>query len=176
MATQDAAIASPIELNTVPPGAGRDIFEIEAEQIMPFDDIRVAAPNLHRQLGKHLWLGEVVAGDDPLPARLIRQRDGDDAVPRPSGIGELEPLGRVRLDVQLQALELLEGHAQEVRLPGQHHMLRDWIGEEKIWGAERAGSPTRGFLEVRFGFVQIAPALETHQVRIKALSSQLLDV
>ena len=56
MAMQDAAIASPMERNTVPPGAGLDIFEVEAEQIMPFDDIRVAAPYFQRQLGKHLRL------------------------------------------------------------------------------------------------------------------------
>ena len=55
-------------------------------------------------------------------------------------------------------------------------MLRDRIGEEKIRGAERLGDLPEAFCEVRFGFVQIAPALETHQVRIKALSSQLLDM
>src|SRR5215475_7670871 len=48
MTTQDAAIPSPIELKPVTSGAGLDIFEIEAEHIMPFDDVRVTAPNFHR--------------------------------------------------------------------------------------------------------------------------------
>ena len=91
MAPPDAAIASPIELNTVPPGAGPELFEIETEQIIPFNDVRVAAPNLHRRLGEHLWLGEVVAGDDPLPAPLIRRAMAVMRSPGRPGLGSSNP-------------------------------------------------------------------------------------
>ena len=87
-----------------------------------------------------------------LPARLIRQRDGDDAVPRPPRIGKLKPFRGVGLDVELQTLELPESHPEEMRLPGQHQVLCHRIGEEKIWRVERAGGLARGFVQCVLAF------------------------
>ena len=48
-----------------------DVFQIETEKIVPFDDVRIAPLNFLHQLSKHFGFVEFLAGNQPLPTRRI---------------------------------------------------------------------------------------------------------
>src|SRR5690606_22159403 len=108
------------------------VFQVKPEEVVPLDDVRVAFLDFQRQFLEHVSLSQVVPGDDAFPARLVRQRDGDDAIPWAVRVREFKSLRRVSLDVELETLELLKSQAQEVRLPSQHKVLDDRVVEVKI--------------------------------------------
>ena len=61
MATQARAVAPESERDFMPLGAGFDVFEIEANQVVAFDDVGVALANFFNELPEHLAFVQFLA-------------------------------------------------------------------------------------------------------------------
>ena len=67
MAVESRAIAPEIERHFMPPGAGIDVFEIKAQQIMTLDDVGVAESDFIDELTEHFGFVIFFCGNDALP-------------------------------------------------------------------------------------------------------------
>ena len=131
-AGQRAAVAAPAERHAVKPGAGFEVLEIETEDVVTFDDVRIALPHETPALGEQRGFVETIAADHVTKAGGIGQGDGDDAIAGPGRARKLETLRRHDLDVQRETPEIGERETAERSPPGEQQVLVHRVGQEEI--------------------------------------------
>src|SRR5439155_1322814 len=110
---QRAATAAPPQGHAVPPRARLDVFEVEAEDVVAFEDVGIALADEAPALGQQRRLVQSVAAQDMAEAGRVGERDGDDAIALAGRRGELVALRRHDLDVERQASQVAEAQAAE---------------------------------------------------------------
>ena len=113
------------------PRARLDVLEVEAEDIVPLDDVGIALADEPRALGEQLRLRHLRSRQDGGEAGRVGERDGDDAVRFPRRVRELEAGRRRHLDVQRQAMQVAEAHAEEGGLAGAEEELVDGVVKKR---------------------------------------------
>ena len=139
IAAQAGAVAPPGQRHPVTPGPRLEILEVEAEDVVPLEDVGISLRDEPGARPQQLGLVHLGARQHRAPARRIRQGDRDDPVALPRGIGELEARRRQHLDVQRQPPEVAEGHAAERGAGGAEEILVDGVREEEVGPLRVAG-------------------------------------
>src|SRR4029077_6397398 len=101
------------ERDAVTARASLEILEVEAEDIVAFDDVGIEPPHDSHALLEQGRLVEVIAADHLAKAGWVGESDRRDAIAGGSRAGKLEALGRHRLDVEREASEVRESHPAE---------------------------------------------------------------
>ena len=157
MAAERRAVTAPREDDAVAPGAGLQVLEIEAEDVVPLEHVGIALANEPGALLQERGLGHLRARQDRAPARRVGHRDGDDPVGLARRVGELEARRRQHLDVHRHAHDLAEGHPAERRLPGPEQELVGRIPEEAVRGIRGPRGPARDFPAMVAGLLGLGP-------------------
>ncbi len=131
------AAAPPGERDPVHAGAGLEILEVEPEDVVPLDHVRVALADDARALVEQRALVESVAAHDVTEAGRVGERDRDDPVAGPCRARKLVALAGHHLDVERQPAEVGEDEPAERGSPGLQEILMDRVAEEQIWRAGR---------------------------------------
>src|SRR5262249_12062108 len=129
-AAQQAAVATPPERHIVSPRTRLEILEVEAEDVVPFDDVRIALANQTSAFGQQRRLVESIAAEHVTKPRRVREGDRDDAIPGPGRGGELIVVGRDDLDVERQTSKISEVQCAEGGAPGGEQILVHRIRKE----------------------------------------------
>ena len=120
----------------MPPRPCFDVLEVEAEDVVPLDDVGIALGDDSAALHEQRSLVESVATHDVAEARRVGERDGHDAIALARRVRKLEALGRDDLDVEREPAKIGEPHAAERRAPGQEQVAVSRIaGKERGRGA-----------------------------------------
>ena len=102
MAAESGAVAAPGERHPVTTRARLEVLEVEAEDVVTLEDVRVALGDQTSARPEQLRLVHLRAGQDRAPAGGVGQGDGDDAVGLARSVGKLEARRGEHLDVQRQ--------------------------------------------------------------------------
>src|SRR6185369_15302458 len=105
---RNGAVAAPLQADTVHLGAPADVVQVETEDVMADDHIRVTAVNGFVQSPQKFRLGQEVTAQHGLIAVGVLECDGDDAVFRAFRVGKLVPFGAKRFNIQGQAVDSAE--------------------------------------------------------------------
>src|SRR5262249_28901043 len=127
---QQAAVATPRERQLVAARPGVEILEVEAEDVVPLDDVRIALPDEPPAFGQERRLVEAVAAQHVTKTRGVGQGDGDDAITGAGRGRKLVAVARHHLDVDRQAAKVAEVQATERRTSRREQILVDRIGKE----------------------------------------------
>jgi len=92
---------------------GLQVLQIEAEDVVTLDDVRIALANQSRRLLEQGPLVEPIPADHVDESRGVGQRESDDAVGLARGVGELVAVAGDDLDVERQAPQVAETHPAE---------------------------------------------------------------
>ena len=129
---QALAAATPGQGHAVHAGPRLQVLEVEPEDVVPLDHVRVALPDEAGALFEQRPLVEPVAAHDVAEAGRVGERDGDDPVAGPRGARELVALGRHHLDVEREAAEVGEDEPAERGASGLQEILMDGVPEEEV--------------------------------------------
>ena len=158
---QQRAVAPPRELDLVPLRAGGEVGQVELEEVVPLEHVRVAFLDDGVEAFERVLLAfdrhGPVDHDDLLPARVVAHGDGHEVVAGPLGVGELVALRAIRLDVDLHAAQFGEIHPLEQRPARGGQVLLDGIVEREI---AHAGAVAQGDVLER---LEVPPARATHE-------------
>ena len=151
-----APVAAPRQRHAVAACARFEILEVEAEDIVTFDDVGVQLLHDSHALPEQGGLVEMVAANHLPEAGGIGEGNGDDAIARPSGARELEAVRRHHLDVP-------EREAAERRASGHEQVLVHRVGKEEI-GRFRCARRERGPLPATITRAHgVAPRFEARE-------------
>ncbi len=117
---QQAPVAPEREPDLVPLGAGGDVGQVETENIVSLDDIRISFLNDANHVPEQFAL--VPACEHGFPALIIGHRNSENAVALFLGIGKFA-IGRIRLDIELEAVQVVECHLFEKSFPRGQEIL-----------------------------------------------------
>src|SRR5947208_10727403 len=131
-ARQGAPVAAPSERDAVAARASLEILEVEAEDVVAFDDVGIELAHDSYALLEQGRLVEVIAADHLAKAGGVGESDRHDAIAGASRAGELEALGRHHLDVEREASEVRESHPAERCASGQQEVLMHRVGKKEI--------------------------------------------
>ncbi len=162
-APRHAAVATELERNLPAGGALGEVRQVEVEDVMPLDHVRVALADEAHKLPQHVALVVSGSGDDLRPAGAVAEGNGDDPVSLALGVAELIAGRGVALDIHLQAAHVLELHAAEQGPPGQRQVLVDGVVDEQVGRVWRAGRAARGPGEPVPGRKAVRPGPEHRQ-------------
>src|SRR6266852_2794307 len=108
-------------------GARFEIFEVEAEKIVPLDNVGVALADDSHHLREHRPLIHLLAREHPFESLGIGKRDRDDPVALARRARKLEPWADISFDIELKTAEAAEFHPHKKGRPGQHQMLLERV-------------------------------------------------
>src|SRR5690242_5317150 len=129
---KSAAVTAERKLHSMAAGARFEIFEVEAEKIVPLDNVGVALADDSHHLLEHRPLIHLPAREHPLESLGIGKSDRDDPVPLARRARKLEPRTDISFDIELKTAQAAEFHPHKKGRPGQHQMLLDRVGEDEV--------------------------------------------
>src|SRR5262249_61975340 len=100
-----------------------EILEVEAENVVALDDVRIALADQASAFGQQRCLVEAIAAQHVTKPRRVRQGDRDDAITGTGGGRELIAVRRDDLDVQRQTSKIPEVQRAERGAPGREQIL-----------------------------------------------------
>src|SRR5216684_5744387 len=107
---KSAAVTAERKLHSMAAGARFEIFEVEAEKIVPLDNVGVALADDSYHLVEHCALIHLSAREHPLESLGIGKRDRDDPVALARRARKLEPRADISFDIELKTTEAAEFH------------------------------------------------------------------
>jgi hypothetical protein len=131
-AAQDRAVASRRERHPVPARARLEVLEVEPEDVVPLDHVRIALADQARALHEQLGLGEMGPGEHGGEAGGVGDRDRDDPIGFARRVRELEPGPGGDLDVERHPPQVPVGHAEERGAARGQQELVGRIREEAV--------------------------------------------
>ena len=123
----------------MPPRPRFQILEIEAKEIMAFDDVGIALLDNRDHLLEHRALVHLGALEQAFEAGRVGERNGDNAIALARRRRKFKPRRDVGLNIELQAAQIAEIQPDEKRGAGQHQMLLDRIGQHQVRRVGRIG-------------------------------------
>ncbi len=145
-------------------GARFEIFEVEAEKIVPLDNVGVALADDSHHLREHRPLIHLPAREHPFESLGIGKRDRDDPVALARRARKLEPRADISFDIELKTAEAAEFHPHKKGRPGQHQMLLDRVREDEVGRIRCTGRfPAHAPQMTARRFERVA-GVETHQI------------
>ena len=107
------AVAAEGELELVPSGAGFEVGQVEAADVVPLDHIRITfGDDFEKRLNQLLFAHRLLR-KPRFPAGRVAQRDDDDLIPRAVGIGEIVSRSGQRLQIEGEPPQFGEAHGAE---------------------------------------------------------------
>ena len=131
--TRLAPVPAKGQLDTVPFGARGDVRQVEIEEIVALDHVRIPLAHCGDKTLQQLLLAELDARQDPPPTGVVGHRNGDEAVLLAIRVAEFEAVGGEALDIHLQAPEVVKAHSLEQGAAGRKQMLLDGIVDDEEW-------------------------------------------
>ncbi len=93
------------------------IFEIEAEQIVPLDNVGIALADYPHHLSEHRALVQLIAAQHAFESGVVGDGNRHDPIAVARGGRKFEPGGDIGLDIELQAAQVAELHPMKCVIP-----------------------------------------------------------
>ncbi len=158
-----AAVAAEGQLDAVAFGAGLDVGQVEAEEIVAGEDIGVALPDdVHEPLQEGFFV-EVAGVEEFFPALSVREGDGEDAVLLAVGVGKVAFGGAVGFDVHEEEFQIREQEVAEGGAAGGEKELLDGVAQDEVGGGRVGGGAPGGFAQMGEGAFEGGPGRKAGQ-------------
>ncbi len=155
------------------PGPLADVVEIEAEDVVADNHVRITAVDGRVQRPQQLRLGQLIAAQHAFPAVGILQGNRDDPVFGPLRIGKVVAFGAGCLDIQRQAAQFGKLKPFEEGCPAVQQIQMGKVGEKEVGGIACTGAFTGFGGQKIAGGQAVAPAVKAELIAKEILTLQL---
>jgi hypothetical protein len=175
-AAQLAVVTPPAEPHAVAARARLEVFQVEAEDVVPLDHVGVALADEARRLLQQGPLVQAVAADHVPEAGGVGEGDGHDPIGLAHGVGELVAIPGHHLDVERQPPQVAEPHAPERRASARQQILLHRIRNETVGGGRHIGREAAALATAVAGGQGVRPRREPRSPPQRPGPRQRLDL